>query len=316
MIKLTGILILRILKSYKIYIFMALNIILTGSYFIFAGVSHEKEFILSPLFRYNIDHFRNIIQIISFAESIYYIPLGILLWLFILFEVVKNFGTNNANGVLLTHITRPVSRCAYFFTLFIALFIAFLVVSLFNIIISYCLFILNFGFHNEALIKLVLASILYAVWHILVIISCLTFIVIMVKRIELAVIISGVLMVGASFSFILKDYLIEVSHYYNTDLIRLVVPFTIVDAYPYLFTVRHLFQVFDERTPMRLLEFYHKFGLSVSYTPDPDNGFSFFKVSRLDRLIEGIVLITIPILNGVLLYLSMVKFKRMDITGD
>ncbi|ERJ12838.1 hypothetical protein [Haloplasma contractile] len=315
MIKFAFTLFFRIIKSVRMYLFIFLNIILSSGYYFVSKILNEEKFAISPHYRYNINSFKDTIQITTFTESYYFVTLGFLLWLFILIEVIKYFGTNDSNGILLTHVTNPISRSAYFFSVFIAIFMSFLVISIFNIFFSYGLFIFGYQNHGKVLIKIVFAAILYAGWHILIITSVLSFFVVIIKRTERSIMISGLIIILSSTSIFLKDYLTGVISDYDVSVLNYVLPFTMVDGYPFMFFVRHLFNVFDEGSSLELLSFYSRFGLSVTNRVDPDIGLSVYRVVRIDRIIENLVMIFSMILSGLMLLVATITFNKMDIAA-
>lgn len=300
----------KIFKSNKIIIFIALNFILSLIGYIVANGFIENQ--INDTY---------VLKVTSFlGVGINYLTLGVLLWLSIMFEVIKLFRVNNDNGIMLNQITKPISRKNYYIQLIFAVYLAFVIVSIINILLSLLAAVLVFQTININMILLSLGSIVFTFIHVAYITVIITFIAIIINQTELSIFISSIVSI-LIFGLNLVGSFIANSH---NLIYRIYATLIAHESYVYIFLLDKVFYPFTTNINQIAITskgeinnyLYHIIGYEQFVKYDVDLEFT-PRIPVLQGIVFNLLFFVITFgLIYVLAKISIKKFENSDITGN
>jgi len=248
------------------------------------------------------------------GQAIYFITLGILLWLFILSELITYFRINSDNGLLLTHLSKSYKRTNYFSSIILGIYFAILTIVFINLFLAYLSSIIIFQYSSISLFKMLIVGLIYAIFHVAFIIIVLSFISVVIRRTEYALILSVVIATLSCFSIFVKTLLVSVD-IDNSIILNSLLIITYADSYPYFYLTRNIFIIFNEKL-VQDISFFNQFQLFTRISIDPDLQFVLYEKMRTERFISKFIMWGVFLIHGWLLYTTQHIFKKMDISGN
>jgi hypothetical protein len=300
----------KIIKSNKIIIFIILNFLLSLAGFIFTkgGIENQVN-----------DHY--VIKITSILGTGYnYLTLGILLWLFIMFEILTLFKINNDNGIMLNQITKPISRKSYYYQLLLAIYLVFILVTFINILFTFLAAVIVFQTINMNMILITLSAFVFSFIRIAYIRVIMAFVALFVNVTEISIFVSAIVSILLFAFNLVGSYIASLSTWVYRIYTFLIGHETAI----YLFLVDKVFYPFSYQIanhhimnqPSDNNYLYNITGFNQAVPYDIDLGFAAKLPFLLDSLYNILYFIVTFAVIYLLAKLSIRKFEHSDITGN